>query len=258
LLTRSGVGPGRMDLTVPIELKPALPTGLARKAVDTLGQWIVNDRFSPEAVMPTESQLAATLGVGRATVRDAVKVLSGKGLVRTARRYGTRVTPVESWNLLDGDVIGWHGRDHPRMRRIFAETTELRTIMEPAAAALAAQRATEAQRAMILAAARAMHPESDDRQTLFTADCRFHVTILEATHNQVMRQMRQIILTMLRVSYEFGVRPGNAPVTRKGHVAVAEAIARHDPETARTAMVEMLHRNESIAEGYWLAPARAT
>jgi DNA-binding FadR family transcriptional regulator len=185
-------------------------------------------------------------------VRDAVKVLSGKGLVRTARRYGTRVTPVESWNLLDGDVIGWHDRDHPRMRHIFAETTELRSIMEPAAAALAAQRATQAQRAMILAAARAMHPESDSVQALFVADCRFQVTILEATHNQVMRQMRQIILTMLRVSYEVGVRPENAPVTREGHVAVAEAIARHDAEAARTAMAEMLHRNESIAQGYWL------
>ena len=89
--------------------------------------------------MPTEPELAAALGVSRATVRDAVKVLSGKGLVRTARRYGTRVTPVEAWNLLDGDVIAWHATDHPRMRRIFAETTELRAIMEPSAAALAAQ-----------------------------------------------------------------------------------------------------------------------
>ena len=252
MLTQSGAKLAKMDLTVPTDLKPALPTGLARETVDTLGQWIVNGRFSPDAVMPTESQLAATLGVSRATVRDAVKVLSGKGLVRTARRYGTRVTPVKSWNLLDGDVIAWHDRDHPRMGRIFAETTELRTIVEPAAAALAAQRATDIQRAMILGAARALHPEADDRQTLFAADCRFHVTILEATQNQVMRQMRQIILTMLRVSYEFGVRPENAPVTREGHVVVAEAIVRHDPEAARTAMVEMLRRNESIAEGYWL------
>ena len=66
-------------------------------------------------------------------------------------------------------------------------------------------------------------------QALFDADCRFHVTILEATQNQVMRQMRQIILTMLRVSYEFGVmRPENDPVTREGHIVVAEAIARRD------------------------------
>ncbi len=74
-----------------------------------------------------------------------------------------------------------------------------------------------------------MQPESDDLQALFDADCRFHVTILEATQNQVMRQMRQIILTMLRVSYEYGVmHPENGPVTREGHIAVAEAIVRRD------------------------------
>lgn len=231
-----------------------MPTGLARKAVDTLGQWIVNGRFPADATMPTEVELAARLEVGRATVRDAVKVLSGKGLVRTARRYGTRVTPVEAWNLLDADVIAWHAPDHPRMRRIFAETTELRLIVEPAAAALAATRATAEQRAVISAAALAMHPELDEVRALFVADCRFHVTILEATGNQVMRQLRPLIVTMLRVSYEFGVRPENAPVTREGHVRVAEAIARHDAAEARAAMVEMLQRNESLAQDYWMQP----
>src|SRR5690606_36984600 len=126
----------------------------------------------------------------RTTLRDAIKVLSGKGLLRTARRYGTRVTPVDEWNLLDGDVVAWHQADHPRMRRIFAETTEVRTILEPAAAELAAHRATEAQRAVILDAARTMHPETGDVAALFRADCAFHVTILEATQNQVMQQMR--------------------------------------------------------------------
>ena len=176
-----------------------LPTGLARTTLDTLGQWIVNDRLPPSEVMPTEPELAASLGVSRTTVRDAVKVLSGKGLVRTARRYGTRITPVSSWNLLDADVIAWHHPDHPRMRRIFAETTELRSIVEPAAAALAANRATSEQSDVILAAAQAMYPELDV-QALFLADCRFHLTILEATQNQVMHQLQPIVLTMLRSS----------------------------------------------------------
>jgi DNA-binding FadR family transcriptional regulator len=180
--------------------------------------------------MPTESELAASLGVSRATVRDAIKVLSGKGLVRTARRYGTRVLPVEDWNLLDGDVVGWHRRDHPRMRRIFAETTELRCIMEPAAAALAAERATETQVRAILDAAYSIHPEIDDVQALFDADCRFHV------------------ITMLRVSYEFGVsRVENEPVTRRGHISVAEAIACGDGEAARQSMSIMLERNRGLA-----------
>jgi DNA-binding FadR family transcriptional regulator len=225
-----------------------LPTGLARTALDTLGQWIVNGRLPSSEVMPTEPELAASLGVGRTTVRDAVKVLSGKGLVRTARRYGTRITPESSWNLLDADVIAWHDPDHPRMRRIFAETTELRSIVEPGAAALAASRATPEQSEMILAAAQAMRPEGDVR-ALFLADCRFHLTILEATQNQVMRQLQPIILTMLRVSYEFGVRPENAPVTREGHLRVAEAITRRDAAGARAAMARMQGRNETLAQG---------
>lgn len=217
-----------------------------------LGRWIVNDRFAPDAVIPTEPQLAEELGISRATVRDAIKVLSGKGLVRTARRYGTRVTPVDQWNLLDGDVVAWHRSDHPRMRRIFAETTEVRTILEPAAAALAAHRATDEQRTLILNSARTMHPETGDVAALFNADCAFHVTILEATRNQVMGQMRQLILTMLRVSYEYGVmRPTHDPVTRAGHVKVAEAIARHDGPAARDAMATMLSRNAKIAQSYW-------
>jgi DNA-binding FadR family transcriptional regulator len=252
LVTNGRKTPFKLDLSVPMEFMASLPTGHARRTVDTIGRWIANDTFSPDTPMPTEPELAASLGVSRATVRDAIKVLSGKGLVKTARRYGTRVLPVEDWNLLDGDVVGWHRRDHPRMRRIFAETTELRTIMEPAAAALAAERATEAQVAIILDAAFAIHPEQGDVKALFDADCRFHVTILEATRNQVMRQFRQIIVTMLRVSYDFGVsKSENDPVTRQGHILVAEAIARRDRKAARVNMATMLERNRGLAKVHY-------
>ncbi len=241
-----------IDLTSPFDVASSLPKGFARETVDTLGRWIVNDRFPPDVVIPTEPELVEALGVSRTTVRDAIKVLSGKGLVRTARRYGTRVTPVDEWNLLDGDVVAWHRPDHPRMLRIFAETTEVRTILEPAAAELAAHRATDAQRKTILDSARAMHPESGDVVALFHTDCAFHVTILLATHNQVMQQMRQLILTTLRVSYEYGVmRPENDPVSRAGHIKVAEAIGNNDGPAAREEMATMLGQNAQIAQTYW-------
>ena len=66
-----------------------------------------------------------------------------------------------------------------------------------------------------------------------------------------MRQMRQIILTMLRVSYEFGVvNPENEDVSRDDHIAVANAIAARDPDAAHKAMFTMLALNQSIAENY--------
>jgi DNA-binding FadR family transcriptional regulator len=92
-------------------------------------------------------------------------------------------------------------------------------------------------------------------ERLFEADCRFHVTLLDMTHNTVMRQMRQIILTMLRVSYEFGVvNPQNDKVSREGHLAVAEAIAAGDAEGARRAMSAMLELNRSVADKSWMTP----
>jgi GntR family transcriptional regulator, galactonate operon transcriptional repressor len=92
-----------LTLAFPLDLGSSLPTGAAKQAVAVLGRRIANDLYRPGEIMPTELELAESLGVSRATVRDAIKVLSGKGLVRTARRYGTRVRPVEEWNLLDAD-----------------------------------------------------------------------------------------------------------------------------------------------------------
>lgn len=99
---------------------------------------------------------------------------------------------------------------------------------------------------------RAIQPEDGDVQALFEADCRFHVTILDATGNQVMRQFRQIIVTMLRVSYEVGVaKPENGPVSRDGHIDVAAAIARRQTGEARDAMVRMLSRNRKLVADHW-------
>ena len=235
-------------LHLPKAVEGALPNGVAKLAVDVLGRRIANDAYLPGETMPTEPELANSLSVSRATIRDAIKVLSGKGLVRTARRYGTRVRPVEEWNLLDADVVSWHDHGHPRLSTMFAETTELRIILEPAAAELAAQRATPEQIAVIVGAALALHPEQEDVQAMFEADCRFHGTILDATGNGMMRQMRSLIVTMLRVSYEYGVlQHGTEPVSRDGHIRVAEAIRNRDGTLAREQMAKMLELNRRDA-----------
>lgn len=230
----------------------SLPTGATKTVVELLGRRIANDEYRQGHIMPTEPELAVSLGVSRTTVRDAIKVLSGKGLVKTARRYGTRVRPIEEWNLLDTDVAGWHEPNHPRIGQMFAETTELRCIIEPAAAGLAAERATGAQVEMILAAAHEMQPDKGDVETLFSADCVFHSTILDATGNLMMRQMRPIILTVLQISYEFGVLIVEGErVSREGHIQVAEAIKNRDAGLARAEMETMLERNRQTAASYW-------
>jgi len=226
----------------------SMPTGAAKQAVEELGRRIANDEYGQCQPIPTEPELAESLGVGRATVRDAIKVLSGKGMVRTARRYGTKVRPIEEWNLLDADVVSWHAPDHPRVAQMYAQTTELRCMIEPEAAALAAERASPEQIAALTAAANAMHPEDARLGDLFRADCMFHATLLDATGNLMIRQLRPIILSILRIAYEFGGL--DAPfdlISRQGHVNVAEAIREGDAERARREMARMLSINVRTA-----------
>lgn len=230
----------------------SLPTGAARDAVDELGRRIVNDTYLEGDTIPTEPELAVSLGVSLRTVREAIKVLSGKGMVRTARRYGTRVRPLREWNLLDADVISWHDKSHPRVGQMFVETTELRCIIEPAAARLAATRASEEQIQTILSSAQAMLPSSLENSELYAADCLFHCTILDATDNLMMGQLRSMITSILRISYEFGVQTEKGePVSRKGHLRVAQAIQDRDGNAAQREMETMLEANKRTADAYW-------
>lgn len=194
---------GRIQL--PEEFRSPLQNGPGKRAVEELGRRIASDIYLPGQAIPMENELAESLGVSRTTLRDAVKVLSGKGLLRTARRYGTRVRPVSEWNLLDPDLIGWHDRTHPRLARIYSETTELRSIIEPQSAALAASRGEPEHIARIQEGANGLRTDELGLQELFNADLLFHTAILDATGNSIMRQLRPLIAVTLRVSFEYGI-----------------------------------------------------
>ncbi|VVT27992.1 FCD domain-containing protein [Hoeflea sp. EC-HK425] len=241
-----------LNPSVPTEVAASMPRGAARDAVEELGRRIVNDIYPQGEAIPTEPELAVSLGVSRTTIRDAIKVLSGKGMIRTARRYGTKVRPISEWHLLDSDVISWHEPTHSRIGQMFVETTELRCIFEPAAAELAAQRATPEQIGVILDAAHALHPGALNTSELYAEDSRFHCTILDATCNLMMRQLRPMIISILRISYEFGVQTENGGTPfREGHIRVAEAIRDRNGALARHEMEQMLEANRRTANEYW-------
>jgi len=233
---------------LPDKVLTSLPTGAVKDTVEHLGKNVVRGVYETDAVLPREEELVEELGVSRTVVREAIKVLCGKGLIRTARRYGSRVCPFESWNLLDPDVIRWHDPDSPRTARIYAEATDLRLIFEPEAAALAAAHASRAQRDTILAAADCITPDQGE-EAMIGADYAFHATILQASGNLMLAQLQNVIYAVLLFSYSAG-RAG-APeeqVSRRNHLGVAEAIAGREADLARTRMRDMLAQNKSIAE----------
>ena len=112
--------------------------------VNRLGHQIVSGRFSAIDGLPNEGVLSSELKISRTAVREAIKMLTAKGLVGSRPRRGTEVRPVSDWNLLDSDVLRWL-RESPPDRRIVIELLELRLGFEPEAAALATRRADPTQ-----------------------------------------------------------------------------------------------------------------
>lgn len=226
-----------------------LPKGAGKTAVDKLGRFIARGKYPIGAPIPMEAELADMLGVSRTVVRDAIKVLSGKGMVRTARRYGTRVLPLESWNLMDPDVISWHDPTSPAATKIYRDSTQLRVIVEPEAAALAAKNAKDEQRDLILRAAEHISLEPLGPEGMIAADYTFHATILDSSGNVMLRQMQGLILALLRFSYPTGAQAApDEKVSRRNHISVAQAIKTGDADQARQLMSAMLEQNQLIAE----------
>ncbi|MBG6178497.1 DNA-binding FadR family transcriptional regulator [Labrenzia sp. EL_208] len=233
---------------LPDKILTSLPTGAVKDTVEQLGRRIVLGYYPLGNTLPKEEELVGSLGVSRTVIREAVKVLCGKGLVRTARRYGSRVCQFSDWNLLDPDVIRWHTPECPMTARIYAEATQLRFIFEPEAAALAALNASQRQRETIVAAARNLH-SNDGANAMIGADYAFHSTILQASGSLMLAHFQNLIHAVLVLSYAAG-RNGvpEETLSRQNHINVANAIYAANAEQARAKMRNMLMLNQAIAD----------
>jgi GntR family galactonate operon transcriptional repressor len=215
--------------------------GRIHAVLTVLGREIAQEIIPAGAALPSEYDLEIRFGVGRGVIREAIKMLSGKGLVSVRPRHGTHVLPRRDWSLLDRDVLNWLvGPDKPD-RELLLAIQEVRSIIEPAAAALAATRATKKDRERINAALEAME-NSDSQATATAADKAFHLAILDATHNPVLQGFRGAIDTILSAVFLVAVDSidgwfeGNVP----NHAATARAIDEGDAKKARKAMEQVL------------------
>jgi DNA-binding FadR family transcriptional regulator len=125
------------ELVRPSFRKPRVHAAVVRR----LGHSILSGDLKPGEALPNEARLCADLSISRTALREAIRVLAAKGLIETEPRTGTRVRPRESWNLLDPDILGWRAAAAPDLD-FGRSLLEARHIIEPAAAELAAKRAT--------------------------------------------------------------------------------------------------------------------
>ena len=226
---------------------PGYPhAGLHGRIVHTIGRRIVTGEIQPGEQLPTPARVRA----GRGVMREAVKVLAAKGLVVSRPRTGTRVRPSEFWNLLDPDVLAWRQQGLPP-EAFLAKLTEVRLIVEPGAAELAARHAGPEQVRALQIALRDMRDALDrtppDHEAYNEADTRFHRAVVQACDNDILEQMGAIVSTALLLAFNAAIRVrGLARASLPRHQAILDAIRRRQPHRARTAMT-LLVRNTGRA-----------
>jgi DNA-binding FadR family transcriptional regulator len=201
-----------------------------------LGTAILSGKYAPGDTLSGEVAFAEELEVSRSAYREAVQVLTAKGLVESRPKAGTKVLPRNRWNLLDPEVLAWAFAGEPDVEFV-RSLFELRAIVEPAAAKLAAERRDKADIKAMKDALAAMR-----RHTLATdagraADRDFHNAILAATHNDALQVLSASIGAAVNWTTQFKQRARALPRNPiPDHVRVFDAIVAGDGAGASDAM----------------------
>lgn len=213
--------------------------GLHGRVVDELGLRIMSGKLAAGATVDTE-ELTSVYDVSRTVVREALKVLAGKGLIDARPRRGTYVRERLHWNLLDPDVLRWQF-DTLTDTSILEKLHEVRVMVEPAAAELAAARRTDDDVAVLIEAVDAMGLADTSADAIAEADLRFHLGLIAATHNELIEQLSIIIGIGLSARDQY-VHNHRVSIKRglQMHRDIATAVAAGDPVAARERMLELL------------------
>ncbi|WNG79897.1 FCD domain-containing protein [Mycobacterium sp. ITM-2016-00316] len=202
-----------------------------------LGTAIVSGQYPPGRVLTLDG-VSAEHEMSRSVAREVIRVLESMGLVESRRRVGITVQPAEKWNVFDPEVIRWRLDVGDRAAQL-ASLSELRVGFEPAAAALAARRATPHQCRIMAAAVSDMvvHGRSGDLDAYLLADKMFHQALLEASGNEMFRALNGVVAELLTGRTHHGMmpeRPNLAAIAL--HDEVARAIRMGEEKLAEQAM----------------------
>lgn len=224
------------------DLKDAsgITPGLATQVSRELGRRIVGGHYREDELIEDETKLASRFGVSKSVIREAVKLLVGKGLLEVRRGSGTRVRRRASWALLDDDVLAWHLSVEPKPG-FLRQLMDIRKLMEPKAAAWAAIFGTEAEHAEIMSAQLRMEDETSSVQEFVVADALFHRSILRAANNEFLRAMEGVIFSALLSSIRLtNADPRENEESIPFHREVMEAILERDADLAEDRMRRLL------------------
>lgn len=223
---------------------------LTQQVTHKLGLAIINGDYSVGEGMPSEAILCEQYGVSRSSTREAVKMLSAKGMISSRPKKGILVLPESNWNLFDSDVLSWILKSKPSLN-LLREFTQVRYAIEPVAAKLAAQNATPIQvKQLEDALYKITHAASDDLDEQLDAHIFFLNSILLASGNRFFIQLTQFVEAALRVSIRYtnsvkGVKNTDGTFHAKVFTAIQQGDAQTSFQLVHDILVDALALIES-------------
>jgi DNA-binding FadR family transcriptional regulator len=205
-----------------------------------LGVLIVSGRYQPGDILNGEIDASDRLRVSRTAYREAVRILAAKGLVESRPKVGTKVSDPERWHMLDPDVLSWIFEFEPD-DKLLKSLFELRRIVEPEAAALAAARRTAADLNAMARALEGMEKHSLTVEAGRIADQNFHSALLRASGNAFIASLTSGVVAA--VSWTTIFKQRHNALSRDAlpdHVRVYEAVKARDANAAHKAMANLV------------------
>ncbi|MCC3275648.1 MULTISPECIES: FadR/GntR family transcriptional regulator [unclassified Arthrobacter] len=229
---------------------PQAAVVLNGRIIEVLGQDIVSGVLMPGDRLTLEG-LQQEFGVSRTVVRDCMRILESMNLVYSKRRVGIVVLEPGLWNVFDPRVIKWRLQGPGRTEQ-FRTLTELRVGVEPVAAAGAARRASDVDRARLveLAAELRRLGEAGELEGFLQADIEFHTLLLRASGNDMFASLQEVVAAVLtgRTIHKM-MPPHPTEEALSGHALVAAAVAGGDDAAALAHMAGLLEEVRLAVSG---------
>ncbi len=215
------------------------------KFARNIGERILLGEFLPGSLLPNEAAWGKAFGASRTVVREALKTLMAKGLIESRPKIGSRVLPRSRWNILDRDVLEWH---HAAVdRHAFLQSTqEVRRLVEPGVALLAAQKRTPQQLIRLQDAFAGMKKAKTVAETV-SADVEFHEALMASANNELLLPFGIIIEKALGNLFDFTTNRNPTPqIAIKLHERILLAVAASDGPSASKAMQALLSDTDEL------------
>ncbi|ORE94695.1 FadR/GntR family transcriptional regulator [Acuticoccus yangtzensis] len=207
--------------------------------VEAIARRIVSGEFPVGSIIPNEAEIVEELGVSRTVVREAVRTLVAKGMLRTRRRLGTEVTPIASWSQFDRNVIDWRIRYDPD-DKVLDDLVDIVMAVEIIAGIRCAEDLDFDASPLADAVSALEQADPTDRNTLAEAEQDFHRALVDTMGNSFCSHVHAVTESALStfLSPMFISASSHAEALGQ-YQALADAVRSHAPAKARAAVEEL-------------------